>query len=96
MKARQYKKLCKKSAGLIGFDKCDVEDGIWYVYWHCGGFENEWDSEDAWPWLVARFDGAVNVMIDDNSECGISWKSGSEMEKTTPKNVFAWASTERW
>lgn len=96
MKARQYKKLCKKSAGLIGFDKCCVEDGIWYALWHCGGFEDEWDSEDAWPWLASRYDAAVNIIVDDNSECGISWKSDREIKEVTPKNVFAWAANERW
>jgi len=30
MKERQFKKLCKKSAQIMGFKDCDVEDGIWY------------------------------------------------------------------
>ncbi|MAF36564.1 hypothetical protein CL622_05610 [archaeon] len=94
MKRRQFKKLCKKAAQLFSLKRCGVDDGIWYVNWHCGGFEDEWDSEDAWPYLVNIFHSEVNTMIGYNSECGISWKPDNLFTKATPKNVLAWARTQ--
>ena len=92
MKSRQYKKLCKKAAQAIGFKNCDTEDGIWQVWWDCSGMDfTEYDCEDAWPFLVGQFDGAVNTMLDENSECGISWKPDNQCLSSTPKNVFSWA-----
>lgn len=91
MKSRQYKKLCKKAAEVMGLNNCGVYDGIHYLSWSCSSYEDEWDSEDAWPYLVNMFDSEVNTIIDDDSECGISWKGKSEQTKSTPKNVFKWA-----
>lgn len=91
MKPRQHKKLCRKSALIIGLNKCDSEDGIWYVFFECGGYDSDWDSEDAWPFLVGIFDAEVNTLCDEDSECGISWKPDSECKKPTAINVFKWA-----
>jgi hypothetical protein len=91
MKPRQYKKLCKKSASIIGLNKCDSEDGIFYVFFECGGYDSEWDSEDAWPFLVGAFDSEVNTLYDEDSECGMSWKLPTEFEKTNAINVLKWA-----
>lgn len=95
MKNRQYKKLCLKAAQAMGFKDCAIEDGIYYVSWSCGGYDSEWDSEDAWVFLMQKFDGAVNTMINENSECGISWKPENQCLKSTPKNVLAWAKTQK-
>ena len=92
MKRRQYKKLCKKAAEIMGFVDCDIDDGIYHVFHEIRGMDFiEYDAEPAWDWLVARFDGTVNTMVDEDSECGISWVPGYLRIKATPKNVFAWA-----
>jgi hypothetical protein len=91
MKPRQYKKLCKKAAELIGLHKCGVEDGIFYTSWCCNEYDGEWDGEDAWPYLIASFDGDVNITLDDSKECGVSWVDDQLWVKATPKNVFKWA-----
>ncbi len=97
MNKRQYKKLCKKSAEIIGFDKCDNDGGfgIWHAYkdidW-CG----ESDSEPTWDYLVARFSGDVNTVVDKSSVFGISWKPDNELTKATPAKVFAWARKQEW
>ena len=92
MKERQYKKLCKKAAASMGFKSCVVEDGIWFVCWDCSGMDyKEYDSQEAWDYMVGVFDSEVNTMVDENSECGISWKPESQQIKSTPKNVLAWA-----
>lgn len=90
MKARQYKKLCKKAATLMGFKSCCEEDGVWYFTWCCG-YDSEWEAEGCWPWLVSCFDADVNTVVDEDSECGLSWVGKSKAIKPTPKNVFAWA-----
>lgn len=74
---------------------CGVEDGVYYVSWYCGGYDSEWDSEDAWVFLLQSFECEVNTVIDDNSECGISWKPKSQRLKPTPKNVFTWARCQK-
>jgi len=94
MKPRQYKKLCRKSALIIGLNKCDSDDGIFYVFFECGGYDSEWDSEDAWPFLVGIFDAEVNTIYDEDSECGISWKPDSEYKKPIAINVFKWAKSK--
>ncbi len=73
------------------FNNCDKEDGIYYVIWSCGGYDSEWDSEDAWPYLVETFNSEVNTMVDHDSECGISWKPDHLFTKATAINVLKWA-----
>ncbi len=90
MKERVYKKLCKKSAEIMNFENCEYEQGIYYKLWHCG-YDSEWDSEDCWPWLKEAFNSDVNTVIDENSECGLSWVGESQHVTPTPKNVFKWA-----
>ena len=94
MSERQYKKLCKKSAEIIGMDKCDLESGIYSVFYPCS--MDEYDSCPAWDSLVDRFHDDVNIIADENSECGISWKQKDELIKPTPANVFAWARKQEW
>lgn len=97
MKTRQHKKLCKKSAEIIGFNTCDQDDGVWHVCWEERGMDyTEFDSEEAWGWLVRRYDAAVNTTYDSDSECGISWKPENQIAKATPTNVFAWARLQNW
>lgn len=97
MNERQYKKLCKKSAEIIGFDKCcnDDDDGIWhFIKWdHYWG---EHDSEEAFDYLVSVFHGNVNTEELGNSEWGLEWKPDNELTKATPANVFAWARKQEW
>ena len=87
MKKRQY----KKSAEALKFKNCLNDDGVWNVIWPCGGYLDEWDSQDAWPYLVDRFHGDVNTIDDENSECGISWVAEHLFVDATPKNVLRWA-----
>lgn len=97
MKRRQFKKLCKKSAEIIGFKSCDKDDGIWHVCWEERGIDyTEYDSQEAWDFVVIRFDADVNTSYDDASECGISWKPDNQIIKATPRNVFAWARLQNW
>jgi hypothetical protein len=95
MNKRIYKKLCKKAAQAMSFKGCNMEEGIYHVSWQCGGLDDEWDSEDTYPYLTARFDGSVNTVIDYDSECGISWKPKNQCSKATPKNVLKWAMTQK-
>lgn len=87
MKQRQYKKLCKKAAERMGFNRCYKEDGsgIYYLLFDCGGDDSEWDAEDCWPWVVDLFESDVNIVVDEG---GLSWLN--KPVKPTPKNVFAW------
>ena len=95
MKHRIFKKLCKKSAEIIGLDQCGKEDGIWFFCWVERGAEyTEYDAIEAWTWLVDVFDASVNTIIDHYSECGVSWKQSNQITKATPKNVFKWARKE--
>ena len=97
MKTRQHKKLCKKSAEIIGFNTCDQDDGVWHVCWEERGMDyTEYDSEEAWGWLVRRYDAAVNTTYDSDSECGVSWKPENQIIKAIPTNVFAWARLQKW
>ena len=95
MSERQYKKLCKKSAEIIGFDKCCNDDGIWHFVKldFCLG-EN--DTEESFDYLVSEFHNDVNIIADENSECGISWKQDNDFTKATPANVFEWAREQEW
>lgn len=98
MKNRQYKKLCKKSAEIMGFKNCynDGGDGIYYSLFDCGGCDSDRDSKDCWTWLVDLFHGDVNTVADKDSECGISWCSENQFTKATPRNVFTWAKKQSW
>lgn len=94
--SRQYKKLCKKAAQAMDFKACSFEDGVWQVCWDCSGMDfTEYDSEDAWTYLVGSFNSVVNTMVDEDSECGISWKPDNQCLKSTPKNVLSWARTQQ-
>jgi len=95
MKPRIFKKLCKKSAEIIGFEQCDKDEGVWFFCWaECGMDYTEYDAKEAWTWLVDHFDSAVNTIFDHNSECGISWKPDNQITKSIPKIVFKWAREE--
>ncbi len=93
MKARQLKKLCKKTAEILNFISCDIEDGVYHVWWEERGMDYcECDSQEAWLWLVDRFDSDVNAFkVAVNEWGGMSWKPGSQSTASTPSNVFAWA-----
>lgn len=92
MKPRIFKKICKKSAEIIGLDQCEKDGGIWYACWEERGMDyTEYDSEEAWDWLVKRFDAEINTVYGEDLEYGISWKPDSQIIKATPKNVFEWA-----
>ena len=56
----------------------------------------EYDSEEAWLWLVVRFDSDVNTLYGDDFDFGFKWKPGHQILKPTPKNVFAWAKKQDW
>lgn len=77
----------------MAFKDCILEEGIYYVTWTC--CYGEWDCEEAWYWLVSRFHGAVNTIVDRNSECGISWKEKPDFLEATPRNVFNWAKKQK-
>lgn len=92
MNNRQHKKLCKKSAELLGFRSCDSEDGLYHVHWSCTGMDfTEWDSQPAWDWLLGVFNVEVNTSFDGDE---MHWKEDSESIKPTPRNVFDWAKSE--
>lgn len=95
MNKRQYKKLCKKSAEIIGFDKCCNDEDFWLVFTSVDQY-GECDSYEAWDFIVERFHGDVNTIADENSECGINWKPDNEFTKATPANVFDWARKQEW
>lgn len=92
MKERIYKKLCKKASAFCS-SNINVEQGIHYTTCSCS-YDSELEAEDCWPWLVGLFDGEVNAIADEDSECGISWVVESKCLKATPRNVFAWAKTQ--
>lgn len=98
MKARQFKKLCKKTADLLGFNSCSIEDGVYHAWWEERGMDYcEHDCKEAWPWLIDYFDADINTIVDlDNEWGGISWKPDNQTLKSTPKNVFAWAKKQDW
>ena len=98
MKKRQFKKLCKKTAEILNFISCDIEGGVYHVWWEERGMDYcEYDNKEAWGWLVGCFEGAVNTFIDPYDEWGgVSWKPDSQIIKPTPKNVFAWAKKQDW
>lgn len=90
MKQRQYKKLCKKAAGMINVKCLRDEDGVFYTCFNLG-YDSGCDSEYTWPFLVNRFNSEVNTIYDEDSDCGISWAPPNKWVKDTPVNVFAWA-----
>lgn len=97
MKPRIFKKLCKKSAEIMNFNSCDIEDGIYHVWWEERGMDYcECDSEEAWTWILSRFDGDVNTIYSDDFDFGFKWKDRSQQLASTPKNVFAWAKKQDW
>ena len=95
MKSRVFKKLCKKTAEIMNFNSCDIEDGVYHAWWEERGMDYcECDSKEAWEWLTDRFEGEVNTFIDPNN--GISWKPIKQQLSSTPKNVFEWARKQDW
>ena len=92
MKPRIHKKLCKKAAQSQNFVNCTLDDdgNLWHIGWYCGGEDNEYDHKPAWDHLIDIFEGSVNTMVDEDSECGTSWKPENQCVKPTPKNIFAW------
>ena len=91
MKHRIFKKLCKKSAELLGINRCSIEDdGIYHVWEHVGGECDEYDSKETWFELTSRY-------IDENSQFILSGKNDWDGnfifigKPVTPKNVFNWA-----
>ena len=98
MKPRILKKLCKKSAEIMNFNSCDIEDGLYHVFWEERGMDYcECDSKEAWSWFVGYFDADINTVIDlDDEWGGIAWKPVSQQIASTPKNVFAWAKDQDW
>ena len=87
---RTYKKLCRKAAEIMQFENChaDQGDGIYYRQFNCGGFHDEWDSEDCWPYLLNAFHFDNNMEPDP--DLGVRMKPDHRRNKATPKNVLAW------
>ena len=55
MKSRVFKKLCKKTAEIMNFNSCDIEDGVYHAWWEERGMDYcECDSKEAWEWLTNR------------------------------------------
>ena len=82
----------------MNFNSCSVYEGLYHVHWVDRGMDYcEYDSKEAWPWLVDYFDADINTIVDlDNEWGGISWKEGNQILKSTPKNVFEWAVKQEW
>ena len=89
MKVRQFKKLCRKSAEIVGLSRCVNDGGVWYSPAYCCSDGDE--IEPAWEFLHDIFNTEMNTFVDSRSDYGYSWKDRKDFIPPTPKNVFKWA-----